>query len=116
MAAKKRPDNRPARKRYRLEGRREKNKERRIAKQARKEAKKREKLMKRAEKMAKEAETTEKKEQYKMKCVKKNGKIVRVSDRTAREMADKGWDYCPKHEYKERKRKKQHLIVAGDRL
>ena len=48
MAARKRPDNRPARKRYRLEGRREKNKARRIEKQARREAKKRAKLEKRA--------------------------------------------------------------------
>jgi hypothetical protein len=46
MASVKRPDKRPARQRYKIEGKREKNKARRIAKQARKEKKKAEKLKK----------------------------------------------------------------------
>lgn len=41
-----------------------------------------------------------------MKCMKKNGKIIRVSDRTAYEMANKGWDYTAKNEWKNRKKKK----------
>ena len=41
-----------------------------------------------------------------MKCMKKNGKIVRVSDKTAHEMANKGWDYAPKNEWKNRKKRK----------
>lgn len=41
-----------------------------------------------------------------MKCIKKGNKIIRVSDKKAFEMTEKGWDYCPKHEWKEKKRKK----------
>ena len=36
-----------------------------------------------------------------MKCIKKHEKIKRVSDHKALEMViQKGWKYCPKHEWK----------------
>jgi hypothetical protein len=42
-----------------------------------------------------------------MKCVKKHGEIKRVSDDQAFEMVkQKGWEYCPKHEWKEQRKKK----------
>ena len=41
-----------------------------------------------------------------MKCVKKHGEIKRVSDDQAGEMVEKGWSYCPKHEWKETRKKK----------
>lgn len=34
------------------------------------------------------------------KCVKKGDKVVRVSNNKALELLDKGWEYCPKSEYK----------------
>lgn len=37
-----------------------------------------------------------------MKCIKKHGKIKRVSDDQAFDMVkEKGWEYCPKREWKE---------------
>ncbi len=43
-----------------------------------------------------------------MKCVKKGTqKIKRVSDSQAMDMVDnKGWDYCPKHEWKAQNKEK----------
>ena len=41
-----------------------------------------------------------------MKCVKKHGEIKRVKDEVALEMVhEKGWEYCPKHEWKEQRGK-----------
>jgi len=40
-----------------------------------------------------------------MKCIKKGEKVQRVSDDKASEMVDKGWKYCPKHEWKEQNKK-----------
>ena len=42
-----------------------------------------------------------------MKCIKKHGKIKRVSDDQASDMvSEKGWEYCPKHEWKEQRKEK----------
>jgi hypothetical protein len=42
-----------------------------------------------------------------MKCIKKHGKIKRVSDEQALVMVpEKGWEYCPKREWKEQQKKK----------
>ena len=42
-----------------------------------------------------------------MKCIKKHEEIKRVKDDQARKMvAEKGWEYCPKHELKEKMKKK----------
>jgi len=42
-----------------------------------------------------------------MKCIKKHGKIRRVSGELANELvSEDGWKYCPKHEWKEQKKKK----------
>lgn len=35
-----------------------------------------------------------------MKCVKKDEQIKRVSDEEAAKMVTKGWEYCPKAEWK----------------
>lgn len=41
-----------------------------------------------------------------MKCVKKHGEIKRVSNEKAEVMVDeKGWEYCPKHEWKNQRDK-----------
>jgi len=40
-----------------------------------------------------------------MKCVKKHGDIKRVTDEKAVLMvSEKGWNYCPKHEWKEKRK------------
>lgn len=42
-----------------------------------------------------------------MKCIKKHGEIRRVSDEKARTfVTERGWVYCPKHEWKEIRDKK----------
>jgi hypothetical protein len=42
-----------------------------------------------------------------MKCIKKGEKIQRVPDIQAHELVEnKGWNYCPKHEWKEQTQKK----------
>ncbi len=41
-----------------------------------------------------------------MKCVKKHGEIKRLSNELAEKMVDgHGWEYCPKHEWKEQRDK-----------
>jgi hypothetical protein len=42
-----------------------------------------------------------------MKCIKKHGEIKRVSDEKAmRLVTTRGWEYCPKHEWKALRDKK----------
>jgi len=41
-----------------------------------------------------------------MKCIKKHGEIKRVADSQAAEMIKKGWVYCPKHQWKQLRKKK----------
>lgn len=43
-----------------------------------------------------------------MKCIKKHGEIKRVSDDQAHQMvAEKGWNYCPKSEWKALRKKSE---------
>ena len=35
-----------------------------------------------------------------MKCVKKDEKIKRVTDKQAEKLVKEGWAYCPKHEWR----------------
>jgi len=37
-----------------------------------------------------------------MKTIKNRDEVRRVSDRTAEELVDKGWKYCPKSEFKQK--------------
>lgn len=39
-----------------------------------------------------------------MKCVKKEGKILRVTNDTAVKLTSQGWEYCGKSEWKEGKK------------
>jgi len=39
-----------------------------------------------------------------MKTVKKKNKIERVSDKDAEARVKNGWEYCPKHEWREKVR------------
>jgi len=39
-----------------------------------------------------------------MKCIKKHGEVKRVTNKEAEEMVKKGWEYCPKREWKEKGR------------
>ena len=43
-----------------------------------------------------------------MKCIKKHGEIRRVNDQKAQIFVmERGWTYCPKHEWKEKVRDKK---------
>ncbi len=35
-----------------------------------------------------------------MKCLEKEGNVIRMSDHMARELTEKGWTYCPKWKWK----------------
>ena len=39
-----------------------------------------------------------------MKCLKKNGKVIRVSDQKAEELKHEGYEFCPKSEWKNDKK------------
>jgi hypothetical protein len=40
------------------------------------------------------------------KCVKKKGKIIRISDKKAAELINEGWEFCPKNEFKKQEAQK----------
>jgi len=41
-----------------------------------------------------------------MKCLKRNGKVIRVGDKKAMDLINKDWEYCPKHEWKDQRKNK----------